>query len=57
MTLVLLVNEEWHGAKHLYEKLGFKEVRRIKGFFPSLKQDSSDGIVMQKSVNQNKENL
>ncbi|WP_178842537.1 N-acetyltransferase [uncultured Treponema sp.] len=49
--IVLLVNAEWQGAKHLYEKLGFKEVRRIKNFFPSLKQEASDGIIMQKSVN------
>ena len=50
-TIVLLVNAEWQVAKHLYEKLGFKEVRRIKDFFPSLKQEASDGIIMQKSVN------
>lgn len=48
--IVLLVNEEWSGARHLYEKLGFKEVRRIKDFFPSLKQKHSDGIVMAKEV-------
>lgn len=50
-NIVLLVNAEWQGAKHLYEKLGFKEVRRIKDFFPSLKQEASDGIIMQKNVN------
>ena len=48
--IILLVNEEWHGAKHLYEKLGFKELRTIKDFFPSLKKSASDGIVMLKSV-------
>ena len=48
--IILLVNEEWHGAKHLYEKLGFKELRTIKDFFPSLKKSASDGIVMLKSA-------
>lgn len=48
--IVLLVSEEWTGARHLYEKLGFEEVRRIKDFFPSLKQTCMDGIIMRKSV-------
>ena len=38
--IILLVNEEW----------GFKELRTIKDFFPSLKKSASDGIVMLKSV-------
>ena len=36
--------------KKFYEKLGFKELRTIKDFFPSLKKNASDGIVMLKSV-------
>ena len=48
--IALLVNDEWQGARHVYEKLGFTEIRRIKGFFPSLKTQSSDGIVMTKDV-------
>lgn len=46
--IVLLVSEDWHGACHVYGKLGFKEVRVIKDFFPSLSQPRADGIVMQK---------
>lgn len=49
--IVLLVNEEWLGARHLYKKLGFTETRKIKDFFPSLKQKKSDGIVMEKNKN------
>ncbi len=48
--IALLVNEEWQGAKHIYEKLGFIEIRKIKGFFPSLKAESADGIIMTKDL-------
>lgn len=48
--IALLVCEEWLGARHLYEKLRFEEVRSIKDFFPSLRQNRMDGIIMQKSV-------
>lgn len=48
--IVLLVDEEWLGARHLYSKLGFKAVRVIKDFFPSLKQKSSDGIIMERDA-------
>lgn len=44
--IALLVCEEWLGARHLYEKLGFKQVRVIKDFFPSLKKQKADGIIM-----------
>ena len=47
---VLLVNEEWGGARHIYESAGFKEVRRIEGFFPSLRKSKSAGIVMEKKL-------
>ncbi len=45
-TILLLVNEEWTGAQKIYSALGFKELRRIPGFFASLTKDSSDGILM-----------
>lgn len=46
-TVVLLVNEEWKAALHIYETLGFSEVRRIPEFFPSLHKDGkNDGLVM-----------
>lgn len=48
--IALLVCEEWLGARHLYEKLGFKQVRVIKDFFPSLKKNKADGIIMEKII-------
>ena len=45
-TVLLLVNSEWQGAKHIYETLGFTKLRTIKDFFPSLHFPSSDGILM-----------
>lgn len=47
-TVVLLVSTDWKGAQHIYTKSGFKTVRILKGFFPSLQEESgrSDGILM-----------
>lgn len=46
-TVVLLANEEWKSALHIYKALGFNEVRRLTDFFPSLhKREKNDGIVM-----------
>ncbi len=46
-TVALLVNEEWQSAHHIYESLGFTQVRRIQGFFPSLhRREKTDGIIM-----------
>jgi len=44
--LILLVNSEWKGAEHIYRSYGFKELRRIPGFFPSLTGKNADGIIM-----------
>ena len=44
--VLLLVNQEWQNAKHIYESLGFKDLRIIKNFFPSLHNNFSDGIIM-----------
>lgn len=49
-TLVLLVNEEWKGAAHIYEKSGFKEICIFKDFFPRSDKSRSRGILMIKSV-------
>lgn len=43
---VLLVNEKWQGAKHIYEKSGFVETQKIANAFP----DSEFGIFMERSV-------
>lgn len=46
-TVLLLVNDEWKGAFHIYESLGFSVLRKIKEFFPSLHNiKGSDGILM-----------
>lgn len=46
-TLILLVNEAWAGAKHIYEKSGFKEVKIINAFFPTEKEGVyTNGILM-----------
>lgn len=46
-TVMLLVNEEWKNALHIYTGEGFTEVRRLTNFFPSLhKKEKNDGIVM-----------
>jgi len=44
-TLILLVNEQWNSALHIYENYGFKTVRKIAGIFPE-----DCGIIMEKSV-------
>ena len=47
-TIVLLVCEDWKGARRIYEKSGFESLRRLEGFFPSLQSQSgrADGILM-----------
>jgi Acetyltransferases len=49
-TAVLLVNEAWKGAAHIYTRYGFRETRRIPRFFPSENGTGSDGIVMVKEL-------
>jgi [ribosomal protein S18]-alanine N-acetyltransferase len=45
---ILLVNERWKGAVHIYTQFGFLETHRIRGFFPDGEGAYSDGIVMEK---------
>lgn len=46
-NMLLVVNEEWKKAHHIYKSLGFREIRRIPGFFPSdTLVGGADGIVM-----------
>ena len=44
--ILLLVNEEWKGAFHIYENSGFKTINRFPGFFVSEEKNRSDGILM-----------
>lgn len=48
-NFLLLVNEAWQGAKHIYENAGFKTVTVFEDFFPTEKDGfKSAGILMQK---------
>jgi len=48
--LVLLVNEEWKGAFHIYEKSGFEKNKVFEGFFPGVEGKKTDGIFMVKRL-------
>ena len=45
-TVLLLVNDEWKNARKIYDSLGFKTVRTLSNFFPSIQKNSADGILM-----------
>ncbi|MDO5773065.1 MAG: GNAT family N-acetyltransferase [Spirochaetales bacterium] len=47
--IVLLVNEIWIPALHIYKKCGFIEYGRIQKFFSS-NETKTDGILMRKTV-------
>ena len=47
---VLTVNEEWKGAKRIYDKCGFREVFKVRKMFENSAGCFSDGIFMQKSI-------
>lgn len=49
-TLVLLVNEEWKGAFHIYEGAGFRFIKRFEKFFPCENGKESAGILMVKKI-------
>jgi len=48
-TALLLVNEAWQGALHIYKKNGFSEFRRIEDFFAESGTKTA-GIVMTKAL-------
>lgn len=48
---ILLVNDLWKGARHIYEKSGFKQINVFKDFFPAESNAFSDGILMKKDLN------
>ena len=49
--IVLLVNEIWTPALHIYKRCGFIEYGRMQNFFSTAKI-KSDGILMRKTVGQ-----
>lgn len=49
-SLVLLVNEEWKGAAHIYESSGFETIKVFEDFFPRSNGERSKGILMVKKI-------
>lgn len=45
---LLLVNEEWNGAMHIYEESGFILYKTFPDFFPSINNGTSDGHLLVK---------
>ena len=45
---LLLVNEEWQGASHIYKESGFKIINTFNNFFYSESKGKSSGILMEK---------
>lgn len=43
---LLLVNEAWKGARHIYEQNGFKEITVFSSFFSKEDGTFTDGILM-----------
>lgn len=43
---LLLVNDCWKGAKHIYRESGFSQIEIFKNFFPTEDGNYSDGILM-----------
>lgn len=44
--IVLMVNELWGGAHHIYSSYGFAEIFRIESIFPAKSGNATAGIVM-----------
>jgi len=49
-SLLLLVNEAWTGARHIYENSGFKVINTFENFFPTETVDKTAGILMQRDL-------
>lgn len=47
---ILLVSDEWAGAKHIYFKKGYNKLGTIDDFFINDKGNKFDGIIMRKSM-------
>jgi ribosomal-protein-alanine N-acetyltransferase len=47
---ILIVNETWINAKKIYDKKGFEELFRIKGFFTPDSEPPQDALVMRKDI-------
>ena len=49
-TFLLLVNEAWCGAKHIYKKSGFEVIDIFENFFPTEGKNTTAGILMKKNL-------
>lgn len=49
-SFLLLVNELWDGAKHIYSTSGFNEICMFENFFPKEGGGFSNGILMQNLI-------
>ena len=49
-NFLLLVNEVWQGAKHIYQTSGFETLRTFTDFFPTESTSFTAGILMVKNV-------
>ncbi|HQT81355.1 MAG: ribosomal-protein-alanine N-acetyltransferase [Ferrovum sp. 37-45-19] len=47
--IYLEVRESNHGARHLYDKVGFMEIGRRRGYYP-LERGREDAVVMRKTL-------
>jgi len=45
-SAVLIVSQDWHGARKIYSDSGFEEVMRLESFFQSRDGIARDGLVM-----------
>ncbi len=49
-SFLLLVNEKWHGAKHIYETLGFETINVFENFFPNESGNLTENGLLMKNV-------
>jgi ribosomal protein S18 acetylase RimI-like enzyme len=46
-SAILLANEQWRSARHIYEQSGFQTIMKLENFFGS-QATTADGLVMRK---------
>lgn len=51
-SIVLLINEKWNKAYHIYEKSGFIKTQTLHNFFEPYPGQKEDGFVMRKIIKQ-----
>ena len=51
-SVLLLVNETWHGARRIYRAAGFVEIARFPGFFTPAAAPRQGALVMRRKLRQ-----